>query len=687
MKRPDQASPIRRFLRAAPHTLPAMALALCLVASAGTALAAERARPVVTTATYPGADAVVLRLDVQSSVEESGRSTRIEHGAVKLLTPAGVRRYSVMRFDYDPETSSIEVLSVRVVRPDGTTRKADLASVADLPTPKHGIYWPFRMKMVTLADLAPGDELEWVTRFEGFRIAYLDESERFVPPQRGEYFDMVVFGSDLPVVEQVHRVDMPAGKPLYYGTYGGPLEVTVRADGAGGTTYRFRAEDLPAYSPVPSSPPLQDVAPRLVLATLPSWREKSRWVYLVNEPSFAVTPEIKALADRLTRGLATDVERMTALNRWVAHAIRYSGLSMGQGEGYTIHPASMTLSDRSGVCKDKAGMLVALMRAAGYAETFTAITSAGSRVDEIAADQFNHAVVAWRRPGGGYLLLDPTWAPLSRDLWSKAEAGQHYLVGTPAGDELAVTPSSRAEDNLLDVRIRERISADGALTGTVRISALGAPEDSLRRTFGMRPVQFWNETAANLVATFAPSAAVAPLELAPARVLDLDEPLDLEIAYSDPAAMPLPPSTGTSSAAQEGKPQTTAASSLVAYHPAAFTLFLDDPRMADHLAPRTLTGRKIPLATRSARMLRYEQETVLPREARLVGWKDVDVSTPQGSVRVTARIDGRKLVIDSQLVFPNRFVPAGSLPDFEPVHAAASALRTTWLVLDFSEVP
>ena len=112
---------------------------------------------------------------------------------------------------------------------------------------------------------------------------------------------------------------------------------------------------------------------------------------------FAVTPELKQLADEITAGLATDEDKVAALNHWAAENIRYVGLHMGTGEGYTLHPAAMTLRDRGGVCKDKAGILVALLRAAGY-ESYPAMTMAGERIENIAADQFNHCVTVWRKP-------------------------------------------------------------------------------------------------------------------------------------------------------------------------------------------------------------------------------------------------------------------------------------------------
>ena len=55
---------------------------------------------------------------------------------------------------------------------------------------------------------------------------------------------------------------------------------------------------------------------------------------------------------------ATDDRKAEVLVHWVAQNIRYSGQTMGEGEGFTLHPANMIFEQRSGVCKDIAGMLI-----------------------------------------------------------------------------------------------------------------------------------------------------------------------------------------------------------------------------------------------------------------------------------------------------------------------------------------
>jgi hypothetical protein len=123
---------------------------------------------------------------------------------------------------------------------------------------------------------------------------------------------------------------------------------------------------------------------------------------------FAANPRSSLVA--ITRGLDSDEEKVAALLHWVAQNIRYFGLTMGKGEGYTLHPGTMTFRDRAGVCKDIAGMLVTMLRAAGY-EAYGAMTMAGARVEEIPADQFNHCVVALKKPDGAWGCWTPPGSP------------------------------------------------------------------------------------------------------------------------------------------------------------------------------------------------------------------------------------------------------------------------------------
>jgi len=207
--------------------------------------------------------------------------------------------------------------------------------------------------------------------------------------------------------------------------------------------YTFIKKDIMPIKREPSMVSLSDVAPKLLISTSPDWYAKSLWFYNVNEDygSFNSTPEIDKKVAEILINAKNEMDSISLLTHWAADEIRYSGISMGPGEGYTLHNGEMNFTDRCGVCKDKAGMLITMLRAAGF-ESYPAMTMAGSRIDYIPADQFNHSVTIVKLSNGKYKLLDPTWVPFLRELWSSAEQQQNYLMGLPEGADLMITPIS-----------------------------------------------------------------------------------------------------------------------------------------------------------------------------------------------------------------------------------------------------
>ena len=158
------------------------------------------------------------------------------------------------------------------------------------------------------------------------------------------------------------------------------------------------------------------------MSSTPQWKDKSLWFNKVNEDygSFDPLPEAQKKVDELIKGKKTEMEKIAVLTHWVADNIRYAGISMGKGEGFTLHNTKMNYTDRCGVCKDIAGTLISFLRMAGF-EAYPAMTMAGSRVESIPADHFNHCVAVVKLSNGTYMPLDPTWVPFCRELWSSAE--------------------------------------------------------------------------------------------------------------------------------------------------------------------------------------------------------------------------------------------------------------------------
>ncbi|NMC00281.1 MAG: DUF3857 and transglutaminase domain-containing protein [Thermoanaerobaculaceae bacterium] len=493
----------------------------------------------VTKDKYPDADAVIVLDETKVDVEESGLSHVYKRQVVKLLTEEGCKNYSTFRLDYDPASSYAEIKSIKVIKKDKEAI-LDSASFLDLPQPQSMIYWGPRMKLASIPLLNPDDVIEINTYSKGFVIAYLADGEksnsegdeRYIPPMRGHYYDVVLFQSDYPIVKKKYTVSLPKDKLLNAKVYNGEVSFETSYDKEK-IYYTFLKENVPPVKREPRMVEDTDAMPKVVLATVEDWPQKSRWFYEVNEnaKAFEWNEDIAKEVEKITKGLKTDDEKRKALLAWVARQIRYSGITMGKGEGYTLHPGIMTFNDRAGVCKDIAGMLITMLRCAGY-KTYPAMTMAGARVEDVPADQFNHCVVAVELSPGEYKLYDPTWCPFSREVWSSAEKPQNYVIGTEKGEILMETPPAPPEDNFIKMVSTGSFDIEGNFEGKIRITVGAYSETNLVWAVIFSDKGELRETFEDWVKKISPQAEL--ISFSNEDPVDVNKPFFIELKYKIP---------------------------------------------------------------------------------------------------------------------------------------------------------
>jgi len=499
------------------------------------------------TADHEGVDHLVVFTEAVNNVKPSGVTYVDGYELTKVLTPEGCRDRSVLTWHYDPQSSHVEVREVNIVR-EGELIPVDVSVVNDLPAPQAAIYWNDRIKTLQLPRLRVNDGIEVKTFRKGFTYALLaqggsgasgsseaPDDDRYIPPMPGEYFDIVLFSGDAPILEKRYVLRLPADKRLHAEVYNGALYSSVTYDDET-TEYAWWGLDLPGQVHEPRQPAASDLSPKVVMATAMSWEAKSRWFFDVNSDQFEVTPAIQEKVDEILKdqGLtrADEERKAKALLHWVAQNIRYSGQTMGEGEGFTLHTGDMIFEQRSGVCKDIAGMLVTMMRAAGM-DSYAAMTMAGSRIDEVPADQFNHCVTALKLEDGTFRMYDPTWVPFNNDIWSMLETEQHYLVGTPEGETLSRIRYSPPSESPLKVTHEAKLDKDGSLTGTFRFEGSGAMDSRLRRLVNGTRKNELNMRCARLLAPV--SSRVEGVEAKHHSVDDFSGDMWLEFEYRIPA--------------------------------------------------------------------------------------------------------------------------------------------------------
>lgn len=485
---------------------------------------------------FPKADEVVIFDSTTVFVKETGLSYVNMHKLVKVLTPKGIMNNTAFVVDYDPLSAYVEINKVLIHKADGSVKQLP-DSVLDYVAPARAIYWGASQKMMALEGLEPGDAFEVWSFRKGFTYALLqtdndDDEARYIPPMRGHFYDIVPFWSDVPVCEKFYSVNIETNKHLRYQVYNGELETTQKTEGDR-TIFMFKQKDIMPIKSEPNMVAKNDVLPKLLLSTSPDWEAKSKWFYGVNEDygSFVPTPELKKFVDSIVAPAQSELDTISIIVHWVADNMRYSGISMGEGEGFTLHNAEMNFRDRCGVCKDKASLCISMLRAAGF-ESFAAMTMAGERIDRIPADQFNHSVTVVKRRNGELQLLDPTWVPFVRELWSSAEQQQGYLMGLPQGADLKETPISDPKNHYFKMSAKSNIDKKGTLTCELYVTAEGQSDAAVRRIFsGLR--KDWEKNVENDILLIDPRAQIIDKKYTTTDHY-LDGPVEITIKFRIP---------------------------------------------------------------------------------------------------------------------------------------------------------
>ena len=178
-----------------------------------------------------------------------------------------------------------------------------------------------------------------------------------------------------------------------------------------------------------------------------------------------------------------------ALFDFVSREVRYMGaMAESEAPGYEPHDVSLTFDNRYGVCRDKAALLVAMLRMAGI-DAWPVLINVGPRKDpQVPQPYFNHAIVAADSgdPADPYLLMDPT-SETTRSLLPEYLCEMSYLVARDEGEGIRETPPLPVEQNLLRAETVYTLHADASADVTTTLSFAGVNDAAYRGYFASIP--------------------------------------------------------------------------------------------------------------------------------------------------------------------------------------------------------
>jgi len=488
---------------------------------------------------FPDADNVLVADATHVRYEPDGTSIEINEEYYKVLTEKGRRNLRSRSFGFSAHYGRIYVVSAAIIKPDGRRIEIDIAAQSrEMTEPSQmgsNIYDP-NQKVLQLS--LPGVEIGDVTHLAVVHVT----SKARVPRTWSDYS---VFEYTSPILFLSYEVQAPAELPLSIIRLRGEIENTVtyhEEDRAGGKLHRWLVRNVPQAFAEPNMPPMYSVVQRLLVSTIPDWREISRWYWELSLPRLeTTTDEMRAEVERLTQGATTRDEKLRRIFDFVAQRIRYMGITAeDEAPGYEPHDVSLTFANRYGVCRDKAALLVAMLRMADI-PAYPVLIHAGVKKDvEVPQPFFNHAIVAAERADAGelglaerYILMDPT-DEKTRDLLPAYLRNRSFLVAHPEGETLLDSGPAPVADNLVSVTTKGTLDAHDTLLIATDIQFDGINDNAYRNHFSRLKPEERRQFFEGLVRARLAGATLNDFRLEPENLDDMSQPLLVHLEAAAP---------------------------------------------------------------------------------------------------------------------------------------------------------
>lgn len=417
-----------------------------------------------------GTGVIILDNEVTYVFDAQGTATYTDYIVYKVLTADGANGWDNVTRSWEPWHQQQPSIRARVITPDGAVHLLDPSTITNSPAKddQNEVYGDRRVVRAPLPAIGPGSVVEE------------EDSGQAAPVFAGiGSVRQMYFGSDVPVQHTRLVLDAPASLPIRYHVVLLPEMTPTRSEANGRVQITFDSGPQPALEAADNYLP-SDVAPypEVVFSTGASWHHLAE-AYAKTIDARIASAELGAMVSKMAAGDKSRDEKLISILQYLSNEIRYTGVEFADAAVVPV-PPSEVISRGYGDCKDKATLLVAMLRAAGI-PAYVALLSVGDRQD-VPADLpgmglFDHAIVYV--PGTPDLWIDTTDRYARLGELPSVDQGRYALVVRPETDALVRTPVSSSLENL-SVEQRE---FDLAEYGPARVTEISLPRGDRESTY------------------------------------------------------------------------------------------------------------------------------------------------------------------------------------------------------------
>ncbi|MBI1804596.1 MAG: DUF3857 domain-containing protein [Ignavibacteriae bacterium] len=252
-------------------------------------------------------------------------------------------------------------------------------------------------------------------------------------------------------------------------------------------SFTWSLKDIPAFEEEVNMPPhsLHMAYVRFSLSEWANWDNIAAWYYnRVFDPQLIITDQIKTLAERLTGGSISESEKIQNIYKYI-QGVRYVAIELGAGSLQPTVP-QLVLMRQYGDCKDKAILLISLLRSVGVtAKPILVLTASEGVLDpEFPTWNFNHMIVKAEGRDHHTYWIDPTvnYCGLGELPWQ--DEGIDVLVLNENGTaSIEHTPNASCDQNVTTIEVAVNVDPLHETTFKVKMTYKGEKNFRSRALF------------------------------------------------------------------------------------------------------------------------------------------------------------------------------------------------------------
>jgi tetratricopeptide (TPR) repeat protein len=429
--------------------------------------------------------------------EKDGTGRKETIARVRVQSEAGVEQWGQVLVGYNSANEKVEIPYVRVRKKDGSVVTAPPDSVQDLTAPverEAPVYTDYRQKHITVPGLRPGEVLE-------YDVATVIHT----PLAPNQFWTEYDFDKNNIVLDEQLEVNVPRDRALKLKTKPG-FDPKISEEGDR-RIYRWTSSHLEREDSDKDKDKDKkkkkkrrpdDEVPAVQLSTFASWQDIGRWYAGLDHDRRQPTPEIRAKAEELTKGLNTDLDKVEALYDYVAKNFRYVSLSLGLGR-YQPHAAADVLHNQYGDCKDKHTLLSSLLEAEGMHASSVLINSSRKLDPDIPSpSQFDHVITLLPLNGQEVWMDTTTEVAPFRLLSFNIRKKQGLAIPVTGTPHLEETPADTPMPSTQLQTIEGSINELGKLNAKISYVVRGDTELLMRLVFRRVPNAQWQRLVENI---------------------------------------------------------------------------------------------------------------------------------------------------------------------------------------------